>query len=629
MTWRPVDRCGHPGYKQANRQVRNMEQIGFSVGNLVLYRSQPARVKAIGRRIQVELPTGETVLVRPKDLVLLHPGPIHDLSELRPTTADVRTTWELLAGKRVNMRQLAELAFGEYTPAASLEAWQWVADGLYFHGTPDSLVGRTPAKVAETEAGRVARALEAQHWTAFVERVRSGRVEPQDGPYLDQLASVALGTKAASRILRALGRSERPENAHALLLELGHWDYTVNPHPQRLEMPTAAPTVPLPPLPNEHRVDLTHLAAFAIDDKGNQDPDDAVSLEPNGNILWVHVADAAALIVPGSPADREAQAHGATLYLPEGTVPMLPRHAVESLGLGLNDRSPALSFRLDVSLDGEIRDVEPVPSWVRVQRMTYSEVSDLLDQEPFSRLRRLARAHWVQRQERGAISISLPEVKVAVVGGMVQVQPIPLLPSREMISELMQLTGSAIARLAAEHGLPFPYATQPPPHRLDAHPGLAGMYAMRRSLPPSQYSTVPAVHHGLGLQLYAQVTSPLRRYLDLVAHQQIRSLLRGEPWLDYQEIMERIGSTEAMAGSVRQAERLSRLHWTLVYLLQNPGWHGEGVVVERNDDRGRLLIPDLDLETTVQARPDWSLNSTIPLALRAVDLAHLEASFAY
>lgn len=79
----------------------------------------------------------------------------------------------------------------------------------------------------------------------------------------------------------------------------------VNPHPRRLNMPATDPTVSFPPLPDEPRLDLTHLPAFAIDDAGNQDPDDALSVD--GDRIWVHVADVAALIQPDSPADLEAR----------------------------------------------------------------------------------------------------------------------------------------------------------------------------------------------------------------------------------------------------------------------------------------------------------------------------------
>ena len=153
------------------------------------------------------------------------------------------------------------------------------------------------------------------------------------------------------------------------------------------------------------RRDLTHLAAFAIDDEGSDDPDDAISLE--GNRLWVHVADVAALVPPESPADLEARARGANLYLPEGTVPMLPPEVTQLLGLGLADISPALSFGMDLTPAGEITGIEIVPSWIRVTRLTYDEVELRLAEEPFTCLYDLALRCEARRQTRGAITLTL------------------------------------------------------------------------------------------------------------------------------------------------------------------------------------------------------------------------------
>jgi exoribonuclease-2 len=91
--------------------------------------------------------------------------------------------------------------------------------------------------------------------------------------------------------------------------------------------------------------------------------------------------------------------------------------------------------------------------------------------------------------------------------------------------------------------------------------------------------------------------------------------------------MERIGAAEAVAGSVSYAERLAREHWTLVYLIQNPAWQGEGVLVERWDRRGKVLIPDLGLEPAVHLRGDWSLNHKATVEVVEVDLPALRATF--
>lgn len=80
-----------------------------------------------------------------------------------------------------------------------------------------------------------------------------------------------------------------------------------------------------------------------------------------------------------------------------------------------------------------------------------------------------------------------------------------------------------------------------------------------------------------------------------------------------------------MSRDVRQAERLTRRHWTLVYLMEHPDWRGEGVLVEKYDRRGTFLVPELDLEARVHLRQDLPLNSMVPLALEGVNLAELIA----
>ena len=201
------------------------------------------------------------------------------------------------------------------------------------------------------------------------------------------------------------------------------------------------------------------------------------------------------------------------------------------------------------------------------------------------------------------------------------------LKSRELVTEAMLLAGEAVAHYARERGIPMPFTTQDPPESEERPADLAGMYGLRRQFRPSQQSGMPGSHAGLGLDAYVQATSPLRRYLDLVVHQQLRAHIRGEDLLDAQDLLERIGATAAIAGSVRFAERQARKHWTLVYLEQRPDWRGDGIVVERRRRGGTVLIPELDLDVRVHLRSDPPLNSQIAIALRGVDLPLLEAYF--
>lgn len=592
--------------------------------SLVLHKTKPAVVLRSGDKLEILFQNGKTLSVRPKDLVVLHPGPI-DFDELKPPPGDVLSAWELLEGATISLAELSELAYGAYTPASAWAAWEWIQEGLYFSGEPEAIHVHTREQVAKEQATRAARAAEVQAWNGFLERTRQRRFDPQDSRYLAEVEQMAYGRRDKSRVLAELGRAQTAESAHGLLLELGMWSELVDPYPYRMDLPDASPLLDLPELPSEERRDLTHLLAFAIDDEGNRDPDDAISLD--GDRLWVHIADVAALVTPGSAVDLEAQARGANLYLPEGVVAMLPWQATERLGLGLNEVSPALSFGLRVTSDGAVGDLEITPSWVRVQRLTYEEAEAILDQEPLCMLHTWAQRHEERRQRQGAVSLDLPEVRIKVVDGRVTIVPLLSLHSRDIVTELMLMAGEAVAQWAIERQLPMPFTVQDPGEPFDPPQTMAEMVAGRRRLRPSQQSTVPGVHTGLGLPAYVRVTSPLRRYLDLVAHQQLRAVLRGQTPLDEAALLERVGAAEAISSAVRRAEQLARQHWTIVYLLQQPSWSGSGVIVEKNGLRATVLIPELAWEQRVHLRDDRPLDSRVQLSFTGANLPLLDAHF--
>jgi exoribonuclease-2 len=592
--------------------------------SLVLHKTRPAVVIRSGDKLEILFEDGKTLNVRPKDLVVLHPGPI-DFAELKPPPGDLLSAWELLEGATTNLAELAELAYGAYTPASAWAAWEWVMDGLYFSGEPEAIHAHSRQQAEKEQATRAARAAEARAWASFLERVHQRRFEPEDSRYLIEVEQVAYGRRDKSRVLAELGRAQTPESAHGLLLELGVWDETIDPYPRRLDLPERAPLFDLPELPAEERRDLTHLSAFAIDDEGNRDPDDAISLD--GDRLWVHVADVAALVTSDSAADQEARNRGANLYLPEGVVPMLPWQATQRLGLGLAEISPALSFGLRVAADGALADLEVTPSWVRVTRLTYEEAEDIIDQEPLRTLHAWARQHEVRRRQQGAIALDLPEVRIKAVDGRVAITPLLSLRSRDMVAELMLMVGEAVAQLAIERDLPIPFTVQDAGEPMDAPQTLAEMFAGRRRMRPSQQSSRPGPHAGLGLPAYVRVTSPLRRYLDLVAHQQLRAWLGGRSLLDESGLLERVGAAEAIGSAVRRAEGLARQHWTIVYLQQQPGWNGQGVIVEKMGLRATVLIPDLVWEFRVHLREDLPLDSVVQVVFTGGNLPLLDAHF--
>jgi exoribonuclease-2 len=150
---------------------------------------------------------------------------------------------------------------------------------------------------------------------------------------------------------------------------------------------------------------------------------------------------------------------------------------------------------------------------------------------------------------------------------------------------------------------------------------------------PRSISVKPVVHWGLGLDEYTQVTSPLRRYTDLLCHQQIRAWLAGnegrggEP-LGEEEILLRVSAAEAAASATSRAERASRAHWLAVYLsgMKDAVW--DAVIFDRKGNRGTAIIPALGIETQLSLRGNEEPNDTISLRLVSAKIPEAETGFA-
>lgn len=603
----------------------SIHQANLRVDSLVLYKGHPARVLSLGEKIEIGLDKGEVKRVRLKDIDLLHPGPLRNLNELTQVEGAFEEAWELLEGGTTQLRELAELLYGDFSPASAWATWRLVAEGPWFSGTPEAIQARTRQQVEADQAQRGAKETAARDWADFLARLTAHRLRPEDTERLAEVERLAWGRSEHSRILKALGHPETPESAHRALIQFGFWAPEHNPHPARHGLPEEDPRLPVGQLPEEERLDLTHLPAFAIDDEGNQDPDDALSLE--GDRLWVHVADVAALIPPDSEMDREARARGGNQYLPERMVNMLPLAITQRLGLGLQEISPALSFGLGCDETGEVRDVTIRRSWVRVERLSYEVAEGRLDESPFAAMEALVERFRHRRQANDAASIELPEVSLRVRDGEVVIRPLPRLRSRALVMDAMLMAGEAVAAFCRDQGIPIPYVTQPAPDKVEQPTDLAGMYAYRRRFKPSRLVGEPAPHFGLGLPIYTRATSPLRRYSDLLVHQQLCAWLRGEVLIEAQAVAARVGEAEAVAVAIRRSERLSNQHWKLVWLRDHPDWWGEALVVDRDERRHVLLIPDLALETRVRLQGDPALNSPLHVSPREVDLPALDCRF--
>lgn len=590
--------------------------------SLVLYKQSLAIVSAMeGDKIHIQLNKGSKK-VRPKDVQVLHPGPVSSLGEVQELQGNPLEAWELYQGENPAAEDLTEWVFGEFSPSAAWSLFLMLNRTPWFKGTWDCIEVSTPEERERREQSDLLKQEAEERWERFKKRLGSGKFQEEDQEFLEELRQQALGKQKKSAILKELKKEQIPSNAHRLLLKWGLEEERWNPFPQRYDVSLNSSCAELPSLPEEDRLDLTDTISYAIDDAGSKDPDDAIAWD--GEYFWVHIADAAALVNPESPADLEARSRGGNLYLPEGTVHMLPKEATERLALGLQDnRSPALSFRFRLNEEGDVEEGNIFLSWIKVERISYEECEKRFHESPLKEMLQWMDIFQRKRERQGALSILMPEVKMRVdsESGEILIRPLPDLKSRQMVANAMMLTGSWVASYCLQNKIPIPYASQPTP---DQQPpegdDMATQLARRKCMQRSRISLAPGRHSGLGLDVYTRATSPLRRYSDLLVMQQLRRHLLGEAPLSEDEVTAASALYESQSASLAMAERQSNLHWKLIYLKEQENWEGEAILADQNERQGTFVIPELALETRIAMKQKKELNSKVRLAVQSVDL---------
>ena len=135
---------------------------------------------------------------------------------------------------------------------------------------------------------------------------------------------------------------------------------------------------------------------------------------------------------------------------------------------------------------------------------------------------------------------------------------------------------------------------------------------------------------GLGLPMNCQVSSPLRRYGDLLLHQQLHAFLDGRPLLSAQELEERMEGVEDRIAAVKKAEKFTQQFYTLNWLQSQPEWKGEGTCCALWQPRpgapkvATVLLKDLAFFTNVGCKQDVKLDSDMGVQLKGVRLVDLK-----
>lgn len=368
------------------------------------------------------------------------------------------------------------------------------------------------------------------------------------------------------------------------------------------------------------REDFTEEWTITIDGSGTLDIDDALSFKelPDGTYrVGVHITDVSSYIQPNDPLDQAARDRMTTVYLPDEKIPMLPQTFSEDIcSLIEGEKRRAMSFIFHVDHQGNILSEKIIPSFIRVdRRMTYEEANDLLNEVPALRiLHMLSQCLQEKRKECGALIIHVPEVQAVVnTNGKIQIKRYNQdEPAQTLISEWMIAANTGAARFFQEHDIPAIYRCQSKPKHEEipnvSEHYLFYMLQQRRIIARAEISPDPGKHCGLGVECYVSITSPIRRYVDLILQRQLRSFfLFSEPYYDRENLDKIITDINATIPKVSYLARKWNKYWILKYLKQENITEVEVLVLDQNDRFIHVVIPDYMLEVSIQKKGSESV----------------------
>ena len=598
------------------------------------------------------------------------------LPYLDPSSLEV--AWELLVedGETVNPSQMATLLFSAQSPPQSYAAHYLLSeDKLYFKQKGDVYEPRTAAQVAERKhqleveatrqreqqefLTRVSQALlgEAVEWERYdrqrLEALERYATQVADGVRLglsqESLARAYPPPAPVLETMTVLGRPTTPQAAFQLLVDLGIWSVHENLFLRRSQIPVQFPTKVQevaqqrldspPPDPDLDRLDLTHLKVYTIDDQSTSEIDDGLSWElltDGRQRLWVHIADPTRWLLPEDELDLEARRRGTTVYLPTGMLSMFPSVlATGPMSLLQGQVCCALSFGVVLNEAGAVQDYSIHTSLIKpTYRLTYEDVDEMLDlgvqAEPeISAIAAWAQRRQVWRHEQGAISIHLPEAMIKVQDDEITIEVLEDSQARQLVAEMMILAGEVAGQYGQAHNIALPFRGQPQPELpseeelLQLPAGAVRACAKRRCMPKSEMSITPVRHAGLGLKIYTQATSPIRRYTDLLTHFQLKAHLRGEvPPFSGEQLKEVMLSLTTATQEVTLVERQTNRYWGLEYLRRNADqvWQALVLMWLREDSRlALILIEDLGLQLPMPFKRPVTLGEQVLIKVSHVD----------
>ncbi|MGE5641058.1 MAG: ribonuclease catalytic domain-containing protein [Clostridia bacterium] len=385
---------------------------------------------------------------------------------------------------------------------------------------------------------------------------------------------------------------------------------------------TAFPPHELPPETDD--LPLAQAVAFSLDDVGTSEIDDAFSVQPlpGGNVrIGVHIAAPGLGFAPGSPLDAIARDRLSTAYMPGRKFTMLPEDVIARYSLDEGGTRPVVSLYVEATPDGEIRGrhsrLERIAVAANLRHARYDILNDafaagaaagLPYEEDLRTLWRFSVGLEARRgkAERGPARL---EYTFHVEEGRVRIVPRKRgSPLDKLVAELMILANSTWGDLLAERDVAAIYRVQ-----------TVGKVRMSVHAEP---------HEGLGVSSYAWMSSPLRRYVDLLNQWQLAATLGGRkaPFGRSSEgLLSALRAFEVTYARYDEHQRAMEGYWCLRWLEQERVETATAVLLRENLAR----FENLPLVVRVASLPALEPGTRVRLALGSLDLLERSVACTY
>jgi exoribonuclease II len=581
---------------------------------------------------------------------------ISDAIAARQSEVDLELLWQSVDAnqRELGAAELAELFFANRAPEQSAAIFRALSeDNLFFKRKGAQFIPKTAEQVS-TEMTRRQRQQEREQFrerasTAIRQLLKNTHpaAAADAEPILDRIQNwlkYKTGDEVGTILEELSGPAKAREAAYDILLRAGRIDRSVDRFlitagvepafsPQVVEVAERLPSYVHQP----NRVDYQNVPAITIDDDDTREVDDALTVELSGGeiLVGIHIADVSTFVRKGDVLDTDAARRSSTIYLPNVSVRMFPEKLSTDL-VSLNPEGPRPAFTVEVRFDeqGNRLGYRIHLTTIRVaKRLSYDEADAAIEagDSTLQTLHRLAKLLQEARANRGAITFRRPELKIRVRADEIEVKQLdPNSASRFLVSEMMILANGLAADFASANVLPVIYRTQEPREALaiDDTPMIEALAfeRLRKTFKRSRLSLTPSQHSGLGLTAYTQMSSPIRRYADLVTQRQFTAMLAGMPVPhSREELLQILATAESGEQDIRGIEDRSTHYWLLEYLSRHAKDTPLTAVVL--DTKGNIELADYYLRAKLPAPGKLKPGETINVWIESIDPTKGEIRF--